>query len=132
MTIKLLGRKILHRALGAALRLRSHPAALDNPGRTLVIAPHQDDETLGCGGYILLRRLEALPVDVLYITDGRASHPQHPRLSAGQIATLRGWLVNATSPDGGHWNTSLSRTDDGPGACELFYVESARAEDDVI
>ena len=54
------------------------------------------------------------------------------KLRVGQIVTLRGWLVNATSPEGGHWNTSLSRTDDGPGACELFYVESARAEDDVI
>lgn len=83
------GRKILHRALCAALRLRSRPASLDHPGRTLVIAPHPDDEALGCGGYILRRRLEALPVDVLYITDGRASHPRHPRLSPGEIATLR-------------------------------------------
>ena len=54
------------------------------------------------------------------------------KLRVGQIATLHGYLVNATGPDGGHWNTSLSRTDDGPGACELFYVESALAEDDVI
>ena len=54
------------------------------------------------------------------------------KLRTGQIATLRGYLVNATSPEGGHWNTSLTRTDDGPGACELFYVESALAEDDVI
>ncbi len=54
------------------------------------------------------------------------------KLRTGQIATLRGYLVNATGPDGGHWNTSLSRTDDGNGACELFYVESAQAEDDVI
>jgi hypothetical protein len=54
------------------------------------------------------------------------------KLRVGQIVTLRGFLVNATSPEGGHWNTSLTRMDDGPGACELFYVESAQAEDDVI
>lgn len=54
------------------------------------------------------------------------------RLRVGQIATLRGYLVNATSAEGGHWNTSLQRTDDGPGACELFYVESALAENDAI
>ena len=54
------------------------------------------------------------------------------KLRVGQIVTLRGFLVNATSPEGGHWNTSLSRTDDGNGACEVIYVESARAEDDVI
>ena len=54
------------------------------------------------------------------------------KLRAGQIVTLRGFLVNATSPEGGHWNTSLTRADDGPGACELFYVEAVQAEDDVI
>lgn len=54
------------------------------------------------------------------------------KLRAGQVVKLRGFLVNATGPNGGRWNTSLSRMDDGPGACELFYVESAKAEDDVI
>ncbi len=41
----------------------------------------------------------------------------------GHLVHLRGLLVNASRPDGYHWNTSLSRTDTGAGACELFYVE---------
>ena len=54
------------------------------------------------------------------------------KLRAGQVVTLRGYLVNATKADGFLWPTSLSRTDTGNGACELFYVESAQADDSVI
>lgn len=43
----------------------------------------------------------------------------------GQVVELSGYLVNARAVDGWHWNSSLSRTDTGRGACELFYVEQA-------
>lgn len=36
--------------------------------RILVIAPHPDDEILGCGGTILYRRSEGVKVGVLYVT----------------------------------------------------------------
>lgn len=36
---------------------------------------------------------------------------------------VRGLLVNASRDDGFHWNSSLTREDDGPGACELVWVE---------
>ena len=48
-------------------------------------------------------------------------------LRAGQIVTMKGWLVNASGPEGRTWNSSLTREDTGNGACELFYVESAKA-----
>jgi hypothetical protein len=48
-------------------------------------------------------------------------------LRVGQILTMNGYLVNATGPEGRIWNFSLTRQDTGNGACELFYVESARA-----
>jgi hypothetical protein len=54
------------------------------------------------------------------------------KLRVGQIVTLHGYLVNVTRADGFHWNTSLSRTDTGNGACELFYVEEASVENDTI
>lgn len=43
----------------------------------------------------------------------------------GQVVALSGYLVNASAPDGWHWDTSLTRNDTGAGACELFWVETA-------
>lgn len=39
---------------------------------TLVIAPHPDDETFGCGGLIRLKRVAGIPVRVVILTDGEA------------------------------------------------------------
>lgn len=43
----------------------------------------------------------------------------------GQVVHLRGYLVNVSTDDGWHWNTSMTREDTGAGACEVFRVESA-------
>jgi LmbE family N-acetylglucosaminyl deacetylase len=67
---------------------RSKPYLLAT-GTTVVFAPHQDDETMGCGGLIARKRTEGLPVHVIFITDGSASHPDHPRFSRPEIAALR-------------------------------------------
>lgn len=37
----------------------------------IVFSPHQDDETLGCGGMIALKRQLGVPVKVVFMTDGR-------------------------------------------------------------
>jgi len=42
---------------------------------TLVIAPHPDDETLGCGGAIALLRQMGYRVHVMVLSDGYHSHP---------------------------------------------------------
>jgi hypothetical protein len=42
---------------------------------------------------------------------------------SGDPVRVRGLLVNATRDDGFHWSSSLTREDDGPGACELVWVE---------
>lgn len=39
---------------------------------TLVIAPHPDDETFGCGGLIKLKRDAGVPVRIVLLTDGEA------------------------------------------------------------
>lgn len=43
---------------------------------------------------------------------------------AGEIVRFEGYLVVASSQDGSLWNTSLTRTDSGDGACELVWIES--------
>ena len=45
-------------------------------------------------------------------------------VKTGNIVRLRGKLVSVLGPDNFTWRSSLSRTDTGDGACELFYVES--------
>jgi LmbE family N-acetylglucosaminyl deacetylase len=55
----------------------------------LIVAPHQDDETLGCGGLIALKREQGISVQVVFVTDGAASHTWHPRFKAGEIAPIR-------------------------------------------
>lgn len=50
-------------------------------------------------------------------------------VKVGQIVTLRGQLVSATSNNGWYWKSSLSRTDSGDGACELVWLESIYIED---
>jgi LmbE family N-acetylglucosaminyl deacetylase len=73
---------------GVLLHLFSRPFELKE-APTIIIAPHQDDETLACGGVIARKRNEGLPLHVVFITDGSASHPSHPRLGPPAIAALR-------------------------------------------
>lgn len=56
------------------------PLALDAE-RVLVVAPHPDDETFGCGGLIATLRARGVPVTVLTVSDGAASHPGAPVLA---------------------------------------------------
>ena len=58
---------------------RSTYQALEKPTgkeRALVLAPHQDDETLGCGGRIIQLKNAGALVRVVYTTDGRLANCQ--------------------------------------------------------
>lgn len=52
------------------------PAALASVprGRVAVIAPHPDDEAIGCGGAVIQHRRAGDAVRVLVVTDGRAGN----------------------------------------------------------
>ncbi|MCB1852722.1 MAG: PIG-L family deacetylase [Gammaproteobacteria bacterium] len=43
--------------------------------RVLVLAPHMDDEVVGCGGTLRLHALAGAKITVLFLTDGRSSDP---------------------------------------------------------
>lgn len=42
----------------------------------------------------------------------------------GQVVKITGYLVEATSVEGMHWRSSLTRNDTGAGACETIFVKS--------
>ena len=58
-------------------------------GSALVVAPHPDDETLGCGGAIALLRALGYPVQVLVVSDGTLSHPRSLKYPAPRLQALR-------------------------------------------
>jgi hypothetical protein len=60
------------------------------------------------------------------IPSNKAIAHEAKSLRAGELIHLSGLLVEATGPDIGTWRSSLSRTDEGNGACELVWVEELR------
>jgi len=46
----------------------------------------------------------------------------------GRVVTLTGYLIEAEGPGGSKWRSSLSRTDQGAGACELMWVREFSSE----
>ena len=58
-------------------------------GSCLVLAPHPDDESLGCGGLIARCCLESRPPLVVILTDGSGSHPGSRQYPPARLATVR-------------------------------------------
>lgn len=67
----------------------AQPIRLDQIGQVLVVAPHPDDESLGCGGTIALLRQQGYSVHVLFVSDGTMSHPNSPSYPAERLRQLR-------------------------------------------
>jgi LmbE family N-acetylglucosaminyl deacetylase len=57
--------------------------------RTVIIAPHPDDETFGCGGMIAKMRLAGVPVSVVFFSRGEASHLDCCKTSSEQTGQAR-------------------------------------------
>jgi LmbE family N-acetylglucosaminyl deacetylase len=87
--LKSLARQALRSVARTALSLRADRYLATPETVTLVLAPHQDDETLGCGGLLATKRLVAAPVHVAFLTDGSASHRDHPTLTPTSLVQLR-------------------------------------------
>ena len=72
-----------------AAALRVHSRVYEPRGPVVIIAPHPDDETLGCGGVIALLARRGVPVHPVFLTDGEASHTAHPVLTAPTLGLTR-------------------------------------------
>lgn len=100
-------RQLLHKLKQVAFRLDCHArelharwvvhAVASFSSRTLaptarpaiVFAPHQDDETLGCGGMIAQKRQAGARVTLVFLTDGRQSHEGHDDKLVDDLASVR-------------------------------------------
>lgn len=58
-------------------------------GAVLVVAPHPDDESIGCGGLIALLRAAGQGVSVVLVSDGMMSHPGSRRFGREARGALR-------------------------------------------
>jgi LmbE family N-acetylglucosaminyl deacetylase len=58
-------------------------------GTTLIVAPHADDESLGCGGVISLLRKYGQRVYIVLLSDGTRSHPNSKAYPAEKLRDLR-------------------------------------------
>ena len=72
---------------------RNFPAAtiddLLGQGGAVVLAPHPDDESLGCGALIASARAEGRPVKIIVLSDGTGSHPRSLRYPSHRLRSLR-------------------------------------------
>jgi len=58
-------------------------------GCCLILAPHPDDESLGCGGLLAACCASARPPLVVILTDGSASHPGSALYPPARLAAVR-------------------------------------------
>jgi LmbE family N-acetylglucosaminyl deacetylase len=57
--------------------------------RALILAPHPDDESIGCGGLIAAACAAGTPPVVLILTDGAASHPGSLTFPSARLRAVR-------------------------------------------
>ncbi|HEY1429527.1 MAG TPA: PIG-L family deacetylase, partial [Candidatus Tumulicola sp.] len=57
--------------------------------RLLVVAPHPDDDVIGCGGTLFALVRSGVQPTIVYVTDGSASHPNSIKFPPPKLAALR-------------------------------------------
>jgi LmbE family N-acetylglucosaminyl deacetylase len=83
----------MRRAADIFSRLRALPLVgvdtIANDGIVMVLAPHADDESLGCAGLITELTAKGRPPVVVIVTDGTGSHPSSHTYPPTRLRALR-------------------------------------------
>lgn len=132
--------KFLLRRFGGAARpyLQSHgllrtskvfstSALVWEPGaeRVMVIAPHMDDETIGCGGAIARHAQAGARIHVVFLTDGRHGSSKLQRLTGEARRSAEQKLVETRKQEAGRALAKL-----GVGSVTFLDVEDGRLAED--
>lgn len=92
----------------------------------LVIAPHPDDEAIGCGGAILKHAHDGDDVFILHLTAGEAgipdADPEHARTTRRLEALDAARLLGAALLDSLHWPDGFVPTDEAAVARLRSYI----------
>lgn len=100
--LRRLYRRVVPASVREALALESEiaareiePRALEAPHRrrVAVVAPHADDETLGCGGTLALAARAGSVVRAVFVTDGSKGYPSTAVAPGADRAAYEGRLV---------------------------------------
>ncbi len=68
----------------------AHLLSIENfTGATIIISPHPDDESLGCGGTIAALAKAGKNVHIIFVSDGSMSHPNSQKYIAPLLMQLR-------------------------------------------
>lgn len=88
------------------------PTAIVGRGSVLCLAPHPDDESLGCGALLAACWRAGIPAHVVCLTDGAASHPGSRSWPPDMLAALRrAELEEAVSILGGNPECNITYLD---------------------
>jgi len=83
----------MSRAADIFARLRALPLVgvdtIADNGAVMVLAPHADDESLGCGGLIIELAAKGRPPVIVIVTDGTGSHPLSRTYPPARLRALR-------------------------------------------
>jgi len=82
-------------------------ASLPKGNKVLVLSPHPDDETLGCGGTIRLLVQLKIPVKVIFLTSGDKADPSH-KLSHIVHKEISMSKINGDSKEDSHTKHSFA------------------------
>ena len=85
----------------------------DDWGATLCVAPHPDDEALGCGGTLARLARGGARVGVAWVSDGGLSHPNSPSHPRAKLAQLRAGEALRSAQILGANQTFFQRLPDG-------------------
>ena len=68
---------------------QSLPTLMHGAQRLVIVAPHPDDELLGCGGLLAMQAEREGTILVVGVTDGEKSHAVVPEVDHGALAAQR-------------------------------------------
>lgn len=108
MQLKKILQRVRRRCIRSAVQSMARPFPV-TAAPSVVIAPHPDDEVLGCAGLMRAKRALGAQVSVVFVTDGAAAHEHCCPTAPRTIGTARRRLATEAcrllglSPHELHW-----------------------------